>query len=70
MSGCITHEGQVYLWGMVCKQDKAKTLYKQPTIVVLEKGGLTGLKKKNAIGLIDIKMGDCFTVVLSESVYN
>ena len=35
ISGCITQEGQIYTWGLVCHQTSEKVLYKLPTRVML-----------------------------------
>jgi alpha-tubulin suppressor-like RCC1 family protein len=65
MSGCTTHEGKAYQWGTIQTQDK-KVMYKLPTQIVLDATSSNSLKHTCNYSIIDLKMGDCFTIALTE----
>ena len=72
MSACISLEGNLYEWGLVSGTKPSEYLiYKEPTLISLNSRNTSSssLKKKSSnLHATDIKLGDAFSLILTENV--
>ena len=71
MSGCISQDGCIYVWGLVgVNENNNNIIYKIPTLISLDRQSpIKNVKRKAMSGRpVDLKMGEIFTVALTETV--